>query len=53
MQREEAFLKKPAWKIGEPNKENDENAGNQVGNYGNAGNQCENAGNRGRNHFAD
>ena len=43
MQREEAYLKKPEWGIGEPNEGNDGNAGNQGGN----------AGNRGRNHFSD
>ena len=43
MWREEAYLKKPEWGIGEQNEGNDGNAGNQGGN----------AGKRGRNYLSD
>ena len=43
MWREEAYLKKPEWGIGEQNEGNDGNAENQGGN----------AGKRGRNYLSD
>ena len=43
MWREEAYLKKPEWGIGEQNEGNDGNAGDQGGNEAN----------RGTNHFSD